>query len=746
MNPGRDTVTPRNVAQNNFFEEQAFKPDIASQKLADMSREPAFSTSGAAFDSDLYKTGAQLPRPCSHYSHASLELHLPTNFDKYMGLDRNETTKGDQAYSLAAWHSEEHQIQPTVGDKAAWPYKRNPSEPPTGPIAAVRTDSKISMHQRLPSSSSGIYGEERQVPASEPGSDLSSDYSDPFQVSGLPFPPIYPSESGQETPPSFAYIEPQHRPLPDYVMEELKRLKLENMALRRMAQEVVRINISPGSLEGQNLDRPAPFCAHHPPLTSPPRLQRVYDGADPVQVYHEASRPNASALSCSARGGERGTAASVWAQSSRNIDSFSQREASTPASSVANQPFRASDISAAELSRRVAMAETCSTPLAGSHTLTGTISPFDIVSAPASLPGHVRSKASLTGTSYRNSPGLTPLAPSKLESTPASTLVGTILDKRGQEASLLLQQQLKNGSRERQEEIFQVICARLVALSHDRHGNFLVQSAIEARPEMVMHLGGAFVELTMSQFGCHVVQKALECEENVGQAVTEELLGSRLDQTLTSRHSIHVWQRILETEWKEPQFREQIFASINKQLKGQWARTARQETGSIICQNIFESAQSTEKAECMQEVLEQLDECATNQWGVWVVQHMIEHGAQEERRAVLSRLVRSACKLTLSQYGQKAVMSALKTGDGQFLQDYVEAMCHSSQPRRPGLIDVCLAAHGIQVVTQLLTTVDQKTRERIISTVRRNSVLLKGSRAGMKVHQLCERARAFTGY
>ena len=96
--------------------------------------------------------------------------------------------------------------------------------------------------------------------------------------------------------------------------------------------------------------------------------------------------------------------------------------------------------------------------------------------------------------------------------------------------------------------------------------------------------------------------------------------------------------------------------------------------------------------------------------------------------------------------GQKAVMSGLKTGDRQFLHGYVDAMCQNSPPRRPALIDVCLAAHGIQIVTQLLTTVDQRTRDRIISTVRRNSVFLKGSKAGMKVHQLCERARAFAGY
>lgn len=39
-----------------------------------------------------------------------------------------------------------------------------------------------------------------------------------------------------------------------------------------------------------------------------------------------------------------------------------------------------------------------------------------------------------------------------------------------------------------------------------------------------------------------------------------------------------------------------------------------------------------------------------------------------------------------------------------------------------------------------------EVREKIISTVRKNSVFLKGSKTGLKVHQLCERARAFSGY
>jgi hypothetical protein len=41
--------------------------------------------------------------------------------------------------------------------------------------------------------------------------------------------------------------------------------------------------------------------------------------------------------------------------------------------------------------------------------------------------------------------------------------------------------------------------------------------------------------------------------------------------------------------------RAKIFRVINGVMKGRWAETAMQETGSIICQNIFESADVEEK-------------------------------------------------------------------------------------------------------------------------------------------------------
>ncbi|KDN52708.1 ARM repeat-containing protein [Tilletiaria anomala UBC 951] len=339
--------------------------------------------------------------------------------------------------------------------------------------------------------------------------------------------------------------------------------------------------------------------------------------------------------------------------------------------------------------------------------------------------------------------------------TSAETLIAQVLSGRnGQDTSIFLQQQLKNCTDERKKAIVKAMKPVLIALCEDKHGNFLVQRAIGVDASLAWDLKERFVDLALSQFGCHVVQRVLDEEEPIKMAVVEALLSDRLMDTLAARSSVHIWQKALEITWTQASFRAKIFQVLNDSLRAKWALTAMQETGSIICQNIFESADASEKGECIREILERIPDCANNQWGVWVVQHMIDHGEPETRQTVFQRLLEQAVQLTLSQYGQKAIMTALKTNDPAFMVPYVDILCNrdgggqasGTSSRRSVLIDIACVPQGFNIVTQLLTNVDMEQRERIVSTVRRNSVFLKGSKAGLRVHTLCERARAYSGY
>lgn len=266
-----------------------------------------------------------------------------------------------------------------------------------------------------------------------------------------------------------------------------------------------------------------------------------------------------------------------------------------------------------------------------------------------------------------------------------------------------------------------------------------------------------------------MVQRILDTSEDLQRQIVDELLSNDMFSNFTSRNCVHVWAKILEIKWRDAAFGRRVFESINGSMRGRWHQLATQETGSIIVQNLFESAREEDKAECIQEVLDRLPDCAANQWGVWVVQHLIEHGSPENRQKAYDRLVEEAPRLSLSQYGHKAIMTALKGKDSHFLKGYINKLVEGQEEggiaqqqrssnghvpshsmgeknRRSMLVEVASVPQGLQIVTQLLTTVGREERERIIKAVRKNSVFLKGNKTGLKVHQMCERARAYSGY
>lgn len=63
---------------------------------------------------------------------------------------------------------------------------------------------------------------------------------------------------------------------------------------------------------------------------------------------------------------------------------------------------------------------------------------------------------------------------------------------------------------------------------------------------------GRVVELATNCYGCHVLQKALDCEEDVRLLIVSELLLGDPAQTLVNKHASHVWSKIMELTWTPP--------------------------------------------------------------------------------------------------------------------------------------------------------------------------------------------------
>lgn len=48
----------------------------------------------------------------------------------------------------------------------------------------------------------------------------------------------------------------------------------------------------------------------------------------------------------------------------------------------------------------------------------------------------------------------------------------------------------------------------------------------------------------MNCYGCHVLQKALDCEEDIRLFIVSELLAGDPAQTLVNKHASHVWSKV----------------------------------------------------------------------------------------------------------------------------------------------------------------------------------------------------------
>jgi hypothetical protein len=48
----------------------------------------------------------------------------------------------------------------------------------------------------------------------------------------------------------------------------------------------------------------------------------------------------------------------------------------------------------------------------------------------------------------------------------------------------------------------------------------------------------------MNCYGCHVLQKALDCEEEIRLHIVSELLLGDPAQTLVNKHASHVWSKV----------------------------------------------------------------------------------------------------------------------------------------------------------------------------------------------------------
>ncbi|KAI0713113.1 ARM repeat-containing protein [Cerioporus squamosus] len=344
---------------------------------------------------------------------------------------------------------------------------------------------------------------------------------------------------------------------------------------------------------------------------------------------------------------------------------------------------------------------------------------------------------------------------------PYDLFVARIIKSSDQQASIFLQQKLKVADAEERGKIVDAICGKgfemmahrcvstwsgphTLLLSLVKVRNWAVQrcleatSSVEERRKIVACMRGRVVELATNCYGCHVLQKALDCEEEVRLLIVSELLLGDPAQTLVNKHASHVWSKIMELSWTAPA--PPIFAYVNKSLKGKWASLACHETGSLVVQHAFENLEDSAKDGIVDEILNQgpivFGEVAKNQWGSYCIQHILEHGSPRHREMALEHILGGLLEYATNEQGIKSITKALKEGGKDTLDRIIKRMCEPAKSaRRAMIVDLALSVTGSQLIASVLP-----------NSIRGHIVTLRGCKTGSKVIWLFDRMRAYYGY
>ncbi|WFD00437.1 hypothetical protein MYAM1_003186 [Malassezia yamatoensis] len=303
---------------------------------------------------------------------------------------------------------------------------------------------------------------------------------------------------------------------------------------------------------------------------------------------------------------------------------------------------------------------------------------------------------------------------------------------------IALQQQLK--FTEKAHWIIQAISQSIYSLSLHELGRFIVYRALGYDASLARRLIGSFSKLATCSNGTMVLLRILQLKE-MRTDVLNEMLRAPIVPRIMNAAALPIWRDILHTKWPDPS-RVGIMHTLQMQLQSQWTHVAMNDVGSVVIQECFQAKLLKENSSGVAELVVHCIECLCDQYGVWVIQCLVEHGDEFLRRQITRQILKHAAAVCLSPYGAKAVQAILRFSTEHVLVELIDKLCeprwHFRHASRPLLIDVALTQQGLPLIAQLLITTDQR-RAHILQLVQKYAVLLKSNKSGHRVIQMCGR-------
>lgn len=313
----------------------------------------------------------------------------------------------------------------------------------------------------------------------------------------------------------------------------------------------------------------------------------------------------------------------------------------------------------------------------------------------------------------------------KTRSLELSDMVDDVVEfSMDQYGSRFIQQKLETATVEEKTKIFPKIVPHARALITDVFGNYVIQKFFEhgtevQRKELANQLTGHVLPLSLQMYGCRVIQKALEVVDVEQQTQMVSELDGSVMKCVRDQNGNHVIQKSIE---RVPQDRIQFIISA---FFGQVVGLSTHPYGCRVIQRVLEHCDDPKTQQTiMDEILHSVCILAQDQYGNYVIQHVLQHGKPHERSAIISKLAGQIVKMSQQKFASNVVEKCLTFGGPAERQLLVNEMLGSSDENAP-LQAMMKDPFGNYVVQKVLETCDDQSRELLLSRIKVHLSTLK---------------------
>ncbi|PON75594.1 Coatomer beta subunit [Parasponia andersonii] len=306
----------------------------------------------------------------------------------------------------------------------------------------------------------------------------------------------------------------------------------------------------------------------------------------------------------------------------------------------------------------------------------------------------------------------------KAKSFELSEIAGHVVEfSADQYGSRFIQQKLETATVEEKNMVYQEITPQALALMTDVFGNYVIQKFFEhglasQRRELANKLFGHVLTLSLQMYGCRVIQKAIEVVDLDQKIKMVEELDGNIMRCVRDQNGNHVIQKCIEC------VPEDAIHFIVSTFFDQVVTLSTHPYGCRVIQRVLEHCKDPKtQSKVMDEILGAVSMLAQDQYGNYVVQHVLEHGKPHERSAIIKELAGKIVIMSQQKFASNVVEKCLTFGGPSERELLVNEMLGTTDENEP-LQAMMKDQFANYVVQKVLETCDDQQRELILSRIK----------------------------